>query len=210
MPIHRRTKRWIPLLILWVALPLLAVPAPAQEQDQAAAEELPPPPLFMGYDPSPAYPHGRLHPGAPPETAQFAFMIGEFDCIDSLRNQDGTWRTFPAIWNANFFLNGHGIQDQYWNPVFATSNLRIYDSRNGKWMVTFFKKPNYGSGVWEGQKEGDNMVMRQESTRADGTKVLSRLTFHNISRDGFDWVGESVTDDSTLATWKSSCKRRQH
>ena len=36
------------------------------------------------YDPSPSHPFGRPHPDAPVELAQFAFMIGAFDCTDRI------------------------------------------------------------------------------------------------------------------------------
>ncbi len=118
------------------------------------------PELYIGYDPSPAYPHGRLHPDAPPETAQFEFMLGELDCTDQLRNPDGTWRKFPAI---------------------VTSNIRVFDSRAGVWKVSWFKMPGYGSGVWEGKKEDDRLVMRQPTTLSDEREAESRLTFFDIS-----------------------------
>ena len=87
------------------------------------------------YDPSPAHPFGRPHPNAPPELQQFAFMLGEFDCVDELRQLDGSWRKTDAIWNAHYFLNGHGIQDVYWNDTFATTNIRLFDKGRGKWFV---------------------------------------------------------------------------
>ena len=196
-----------PLATALLPLILVAVsPVPAED---APDSEPPATPLFVGYDPSPAWPHGRRHPDAPPQLEQFAFMIGEFDCVDRIRNQDGSWNEFPAIWNASYFLNGHGIQDQYWAPTFATSNIRIYDSKRDVWMVTFFKKPGYGTGVWEGHREDGAMVMRQESTRPDGTTTVSRLTFHHIDDEGFDWVAESLVGDTTTATWRSSCERRR-
>lgn len=151
------------------------------------------------YAPSPAYPFGRLNPAAPPETEQFAFMVGAFDCIDEVRQQDGSKRRFRAIWNAHYFLNGFGIQDEYWTPTFYTSNIRIYDANAGRWKVTYFKKPGYSSGVWEGQQEGDRMIMRNNG-RTDGPG----LTFYNISEGGFDW--HSGGDDPN---WTSSCTRRQ-
>jgi hypothetical protein len=166
--------------------------------------------LFVGYDPSPAYPQGRMNPAAPPETKQFDFMVGEFDCVDEIKQGDGAWKTEKAIWNGAYFLNGMGIQDQYWSETFATSNLRIFDKKNSKWMVTFFKMPGYSSGVWSGVKEGDNMVMRKERPTADGKgTALSRLTFYEISPDGYKWVAENVQDATVNASWKSVCKRRR-
>ena len=164
------------------------------------------PVVLSSYEPSPAFPYGRLNPKAPPETKQFSFMIGEFDCVDQIRNQQtGDWTPFPAIWNAKYFLNGFGIQDQYWSPRFSTSNLRIFDAKEKKWKVTFFRAPNYAASTpWSGIKEGGNMVMR----KGDDTSG-SRLTFHNITKSGFDWIGESMNKGKASPFWKSSCKRRR-
>lgn len=157
------------------------------------------------YEPSPAFPFGRLHPNAPPETTQFSFMIGEFDCVDEIINpQNGKWVRFAAIWNAKYFLNGYGIQDQYWSPRFSTSNIRIFDSKAKKWKVTFFQMPGYSSGVWSGKKIKEDLVM-QKGDDENG----SRLTFSGITKEGFNWLGESIRDGKATAFWKSKCKRRR-
>ena len=158
------------------------------------------------YEPNAAHPYGRLNPKAPPETKQFSFMIGEFDCVDEIVNpQTGKWFKMKAIWNAKYFLNGHAIQDQYWSPAFSTSNIRIFDVKDKKWKVTFFRMPGYSpSNAISGQKEGKNMVMRQ-GTEKQGSK----LTFYNITKNGFDWVGESMQGGKANPFWKSSCKRRR-
>lgn len=178
-----------------------------EAQTNKAEEKKPSPQINLptSFEPSPAFPYGRLNPKAPPETAQFSFMIGEFDCVDEIINpQDGKWVKFPAIWNAKYFLNGHGIQDQYWSPQFSTSNIRIFDAKEKKWKVTFFRMPGYNSGIWSGVKTGENLVMRQGDD-----KKGTRLTFSSISKYGFEWVGESMSDGKAIPFWKSSCKRRR-
>ncbi len=76
-------------------------------------------------------------------------------------------------------------------------------------MVTFFRMPGYQSGVWEGEKEGDRLVMKQESTSPEGeTSVTSRLTFYDITDDGYRWVGESLRTGKPAPFWKSVCRRR--
>ena len=192
------------IAILFTFVSFSSQTANAQNSDEkkkdSAETKLP-----IEYEPNPAFPYGRLNPQAPPETAQFAFMIGEFDCVDEIINpQDGKWIKFPAIWNAKYFLNGHGIQDQYWSPQFSTSNIRIFDAKEKKWKVTFFRMPGYNSGIWSGIKEDNNLVMRQ-GTNEKGT----RLTFSNITKAGFEWVGESMSGGKANAFWKSSCKRRR-
>ncbi|MGE3467686.1 MAG: hypothetical protein AB7J13_12215 [Pyrinomonadaceae bacterium] len=179
---------------------LLVLGTPGQETSRTSTVDPP-----TTYEPSPAFPFGRINSNAPPETAQFSFMIGEFDCVDEIINPaDGKWAKFPAIWNAKYFLNGQGIIDQYWSPAFSTSNIRIFDTKEKKWNVTFFRMPGNANGVWKGIKEGENMVMRQ-GTDEKGT----RLTFSQITKDGFEWIGESLADRKANPFWKSSCKRRR-
>ena len=164
------------------------------------------------YGPSPAYPFGRPNPDAPPELQQFDFMVGEFDCEEATRSRDGSWNEFKAIWNARYFLNGYGIQDVYWNPRFSTTNLRIFDPAVGRWKVTYFKMPRYGSGVWEGKKEGDKIILRNDPPGEQGTRRISILTFSNIRSDGFDWLGGSYRENDPANIrqgWRSSCKRRR-
>jgi hypothetical protein len=59
--------------------------------------------------------------------------------------------------------------------------------------------PGYQSGVWEGGKEGDRMMMRSGG-RTEGPG----LTFHHITEDGFQW--NSGGDDPG---WTSACTRRR-
>ena len=150
------------------------------------------------YSPSPAFPFGRRHPDAPAELAQFDFMIGKFDCVDEIRQADGSRLRFPAIWGAHYFLNGFAVQDEYWSPRFSTSNIRVFDPDEGVWVITFFRMPGYQSGVWKGGLEGDRLVFRN-----GGRTSGPGLTFYDITEDGFEWM--SGGDDPG---WTSSCKRR--
>ena len=163
----------------------------------------------LGYDPSPAYPFGRPNPGASAELLEFDFFVGAFDCFDRISIGNGQFRETQAIWNGAYFLNGYGIQDQYWANGLMTSNIRMYDARDGLWKVTFFSAPNYSTGTWVGGKEGDDMVLRRETELPDGRIRVGRLTFHDISDNGFEWKAETVMDGEVTATnWTSSCKRR--
>lgn len=155
-------------------------------------------------EPSPSHPFGKLNPNAPPETAEFSFMIGEFDCDDKTLGQDGKWTESRVVWNSTYFLNGSGIMDRFWSEQVVATGTRIFDKKNGKWIVNYFQtSPAYFAGVWEGKKEGEKMIMR--APRGEGE---SRLTFHNITENSFDWVGESVTKEGKASPfWIITCKR---
>jgi len=52
------------------------------------------------YAPSPVYAFGRPQADVPPELEQFAFMVGEFDCVDEISQRDGSRLRFRAIRSA--------------------------------------------------------------------------------------------------------------
>lgn len=151
-------------------------------------------------------PYGALNPNAPIETKQFSFMIGEFNCTDKSLKPDGSWVESNVIWNSSYFLNGSGIQDKFWSETVVATGTRIFNPKNNKWVVNYFQtSPVYFTGVWEGSQESKDMVMR--AARGEGE---SRLTFHNIKSNSFDWIGESV-DKAGVASpfWIISCKRKE-
>ena len=165
--------------------------------------------LYNAYDPSPAFPFGRLNPDAPPQTKQFAFMIGEFDCIDRRRRKGSDpWHVEHGKWNAAYYLNGMAILDRGYNETYAVSNVRIFDPKAGLWKVTYFA-PNEPSGVWKGKKEGRDMVLKRDWGGGDKPRVHSRLTFSHITPRSFEWVAEYRIDAKKdwTATWKISCTR---
>lgn len=172
----------------------------------AAAVQDAPPRLDTQYEPSAAFPHGRPNPDAPAELAQFSFFIGAFNCIDERFQPDGRSIRFNTIWNGRYVLNGHAIQDQYWAPGFYTSNIRQYDEADGQWKVHFISEPGFSSGVWAGGPDGDNMVLTRDVQTPNGAAV-SRLTFYEISEDGFRWRGQTIAGDSVTTGWTSDCTR---
>lgn len=173
------------------------------------AEANKPPAIDTSYEPSPAQPFGKPNPAAPPALKDFAFFIGAFECQDSRFGADGSTISFPAIWNGKYFMNGHGIQDQYRAPGFYTSNIRLFDERENVWKVTFFSEPGYSTGIWTGNKSGEDIVLTRDNTRPDGTTTLSKLTFYEISADSFRWRGETIDGDTARVNWTSDCQRRQ-
>ncbi len=165
--------------------------------------------LYNGNDVGIAGPHGRLHPQSPSEADQFDFLIGEFSCNDRSRRADGAWRESKATWKAHYILNGHGIQDDYRNSAMAGTGIRVWDSQEENWRVSFYGMPGNAFGLeWKGRKEGDNMVMRRSTNNAAGTAVESVLTFSEITANGFEWESLKIpAEGDPFATWKISCTR---
>ena len=69
--------------------------------------------------------------------------------------------------------------------------------------------PDYSNGTWTGGLEGEDIVLTRPLARPDGTEIISRLTFSDISDSGFSWSGAVVTDAGAQENWTSLCVRRQ-
>ena len=83
-------------------------------------------------------------------------------------------------------------------------NIRIFNSKKGKWQVTFFSMPNFSAGsMWEGEMKEGKMVL----WKGDANKG-SRLTFYNITIDGYQWIGENFSNGKASAFWKEKATRR--
>ena len=81
-------------LLVGFCLLLVTAAAPAQESERNR---------WTGsgdYDPGPGQPLGRKSPLAPPELAEFAFMLGSFDCHDRIPREGGKVLEFDSTWNA--------------------------------------------------------------------------------------------------------------
>ena len=152
------------------------------------------------------HPYGLRHPDAPEQLEQFEFLIGEHTCTDELVELDGTTVRLNARWTGQYILNGLAIQDHYWNERYSASNVRVFDPTQGKWIVTYFRLPDYRSGTWEGGADGNNLILRR-SFELDGQVVESRLVFRNISANGFEWTSEYIGRDRRYTNWTSSCHR---
>jgi len=163
------------------------------------------------YEPDQQFPFGRRNPAAPAELAQLDFMIGRNQCDEEKLNAaSGEWESGARSWDAYYFMNGYAIRDSGRSGASTNGNIRLFDVLEKQWKVSFFSMPSYGTGVWAGGLEGENMVLMQPqkapSTDFDG---FSRLTFSNISSQGFDWTGEWVSaDDSVVFTfWRIQCSK---
>ncbi|WP_421787764.1 hypothetical protein [Hyphobacterium sp.] len=97
--------------------------------------------------------YGAPHPDAPPEFAQFAFIIGDFDV--GYRTWDaeaGGWLEpqFQARWNGYYGLNGRAVIDEWFDPGYGYRaesgtgiNIRLYDEGEGRWETAWHYTANY-------------------------------------------------------------------
>ena len=120
----------------------------------------------------PSCDYGEANPLAPPELAQFDFLIGDFT-ISAHAWQNGAWSPprpgIPARWNGRYGLGGFSIVDDWYgrDPGMQPdtprgTNLRIWDAEAGEWDMAWIHS-------------GTNQVQDLRAKMEDG-----KLTMWNV------------------------------
>lgn len=170
---------------------------------------------YNPYGPSDTYPYGRINPDAPKQLADFEEMIGSCDCLSQNRNPDGSWQdTLKMVWVFEYIMNGLAVQDKTYleNNRYAGS-IRMFNSDSSNWYVHFYASTSAASklNTWSGNRENDKIVLSRPQKTPSGMEGFSRLTFYDISDDGFKWIGEWHNPDTTIVYpfWKIECVKRK-
>lgn len=165
------------------------------------------------YDVSEAHPFGRPHPDAPKELLDYELLIGECECESITRNQDQTWaKPETMIWRYKYIMNGTAVQDETLKPDGSHSgSIRQYIADSSNWYVHYYsnKAPTTRLSTWKGGKRGDSIVLYNKQKAPNGVAGFFRITFSNITKEGFNWLGEWVNTTETFIypTWKIRCRK---
>jgi hypothetical protein len=88
-------------------------------------------------------------------------------------------------------------------------SVSMLDASSNKWKQTWVD--NQGGYLdFVGEFTGGQMILAREGIRPDGTKILQRMVFKNITRDEFDWSWEASKDGGRNWTvqWPIHYKRK--
>jgi len=169
----------------------------------------------ISYEASDDFPYGRLNPEAPPQTADYAALIGLCDCKSESRNADGSWADpIDMTWKWKYIMNGMAVQDETLKDDGKHSgSIRQYSRDSAQWYVHYYSSAAIAArlSTWEGNKKGNDIVLYRDNTAPNGTEGFYRLTFSNISDKGFNWIGEwtDKTEKIVYPTWKITCLKRE-
>jgi hypothetical protein len=162
--------------------------------------------------------YGAPNPNAPPELAQFAFLIGEWRCDVRVQGIDGTWQPYEATWIGRYILDGRVIADEYrmWNEarelVVHGMNFRTYDADKKAWIMRWLHAtgafwlelgPEALGGVCVG---ADTITFKYIDVAAPG--AIDRVTFSNIEESRFSWMAERSHDQGR--TWTEFIEIEAH
>lgn len=163
------------------------------------------------YEPTKEHPFGRLNPDAPKELADYKSLIGNCDCKSVVRVDRDNWAdTVDMKWAYRYIMNGLAVQDQTLRADGSHSgSIRQFNTDSSSWYVHFYSS---GTSVpslptWSGGMEGNNIVLYNEQAAPNGMEGLYRITFSDISSNGFNWEGAWTTKDESIIypSWRIFC-----
>ncbi|MDG5493101.1 DUF6265 family protein [Psychroserpens sp. SPM9] len=166
------------------------------------------------YEASEKHPFGLPNPEAPEQIKDFEPLIGTCNCSSTTRKQDGSWNAPEDMtWTWKYILNGTAVQDETLKSDGAHSgSIRQFIKDSSRWYVHWYasKTPSTTFPVWEGNKKDGKIVLYREQKAPNGTEGFFRLSFYDIDKTGYKWIGEWVdkTESVVYPTWKIDCKKR--
>jgi hypothetical protein len=165
------------------------------------------------YAVSKEFPYGKYNPSAPKQLLDYQDLIGESKCVSKSRNPDRTWaKPVNMKWVWKYIMNGKGIQDETLKSDGTHSgSIRQYDKDSLQWNVHYYtsRATVKQLPVWHGNIKDGKIVLYKEQPAPNGMKGFYRLTFYDITKKKFKWIGEWVDEKETIAfpTWKISCEK---
>ena len=163
------------------------------------------------YDPSEEFPFGRPNPEAPEQIKDFDPMIGLCNCKSTSRNQDGTWaETIDMLWKFKYVANGMIVQDETLKSDGTHSgSIRQFNADSSRWYVHYYttRVASATLPAWEGNKIDDKIILYRDQKAPNGSEGFYRITFYDMTKTGYKWIGEWVNKDETIVypTWKIEC-----
>ncbi|HFA47415.1 MAG TPA: hypothetical protein ENJ95_00200 [Bacteroidetes bacterium] len=166
------------------------------------------------FEPTPTYPYGQPNPEAPNEIKDYQPLIGICDCKSYKLGKDNEWQSAVNMtWEFKYIMNGMAVQDQTLKEDgIHSGSIRQFNADSSSWYVHYYTTAIASPGLraWKGGKKGDEIILYSSQKSPNGIDGFYKIRFFNISDKGFNWLGEWVDKDETIAfpTWKIECKKR--
>jgi Protein of unknown function (DUF1579) len=133
------------------------------------------------------------------EHHQFDFWIGAWDLTWPGQNGGEAGHGTNSIRSV---LDGCVVEEDFNGGTsvhLRGTSVSTFDNRSHKWKQTWVDNEG-GYLDFIGEFKDGQMVLQRQAKQADGTTVLQRMVFKNITPTGFDWSWERSQDAGK--TWQ--------
>jgi Protein of unknown function (DUF1579) len=143
------------------------------------------------------------------EQKQFDFWVGDWALTWPGQNAGEVGRGTNSV---KRILDGCVVQESFSGqdstPMRGTS-FSVFDATAGKWKQTWVDNEG-GYLDFAGELNDRQLILQREATGKDGTKILQRMVWKNITANDLDWSWEASRDGgkSWQVLWPIHYKRK--
>ncbi len=167
---------------------MLALAAPASAQQPSIV-----------YQPDPDSPIGTRNPKAPAETAQFDFVIGDWDVWITWTPENGEPQSYAAKWHNHWIIDGFAVMQEWRGPYITGAEFRFYDPQKKGWYGHNIYVGNEWKSTTAEYKDGKMMVyIDKAGPKGD---FINRETYFDITADTFKMKSDRSYDGGE--TWET-------
>jgi hypothetical protein len=147
------------------------------------------------YQPDPDSPIGVRNPDAPEGTAQYAFLIGDWDVDVTLSREGQEPLQFRAKWHNHWIADGYAVMQEWRGPYATGIEIRTYDAAEDTWQGRniYFPSP----ATWydnAARMIGAEMVVTTRRVDAAGATSITREIYFERQKSSFRIRTEVSTD----------------
>jgi len=154
------------------------------------------------YEASGNHPFGRPNPSAPQEIKEYEPIIGQSSCTSKTRNPDGSWQDVVDMSGEfRYIMNGMAVQDHVLKADgLNAGSIRQFNSDSSQWYVHYYAIGSAPAQLpaWAGGKDGANIVLYRDQKAPNGMARDYRITFQDMTEEGFEWRGDWVSKDRSI------------
>ena len=147
-------------------------------------------------------------PCSAPESSQFDFWIGEWECtwVDAKGGKHKGTNSIRKI------LDSCVIEENFdGNPgtQLVGKSHSVYSTQQEKWFQTWVDNSG-GYLDFEGDMIDNKMILSRTVNLEDGASFIQRMVWYNITENKFDWNWERSDDNGETWTtnWKLHYRRK--
>ena len=154
----------------------------------------------------------RYLKGAPPESLQFNFLIGDWDVAGTRYNPDGSvLMQYKASWHATYLNDKRMVMDAFkalaptGQDISSYVTLRTYSEATHRWEMSGLSALQPAmNATWSGVWRDGEMQIEAIGKMSNGGSMRNRIRFFQIEKSSFNWESQVSLDEGKTWTLNAS------
>ena len=143
---------------------------------------------------------------APEQMKDIEFLEGILDADMKIKMDENAtdWTEAKGVATYNMDMDGCAVRmvykSEFMGQDYIGQMIQCFDRETGKWQSVWLDNMSARMSMYEGEKDGDKMVLTGEDIYK-GQKYISRISTYNETSTSFDWkMGHSMDGGKTFMT----------